>query len=64
MQKELADIGHERGIAMRYTIQGHGGVELAQNGVYVGGGEEFAGRSGGESSPMRSVSRRWRSSRE
>ena len=48
LQEELADVGHERGVARRDAVLGDGGVELAEDGVYVGGGEKFAGGSGGQ----------------
>jgi hypothetical protein len=35
-------------VSIHDFVAGDGGVELSQDGVYVGGGEEFVGRSGGE----------------
>ena len=48
MEKELADVGEEAGVASGDAVLSDGGKEFAEDGIDIGGGEVFAKGSGGE----------------
>jgi len=48
LEKELAEVSEDGGVASGETVLGNGAEELAENVVDVNGGEIFAGGRGGD----------------
>jgi hypothetical protein len=48
LEKKLADVGEQGGVARRDAILGDGGEEFAEDVVDVGGGVEVSGKRSGE----------------
>jgi len=48
LEKELAEVSEDGGVASRETVLGNGGEELAENVVDINGGEVFAGGRSGD----------------